>query len=413
MVFRELTIKEFDDFASNYNPVTPYQTSAYGITMSGENFYSYYLGLLDNDKVIGATLIIVKTDGSFKYGYAPRGILIDYLNESLLDTFSKELKKYLSKKDIVAIKLNPMIVRNIYDGNYNLSSTNPNYDSIYNILKRHGYNHLGYNNFFEAFKPRFEAIIELKKDYYSLFKNMSKQFRTKVRSAEVNGVRIYKGNYKTIETLYKQAQNKYPRKLAYFENLYNNFDKEQMVEVYYAKLDTSVFLKKNQEDYLEQETITNTINSQILNNRGKSHQKLINKKIEADKALNLYHEKLVRAINLTSSNPDGVILATVMTIKIKDTVKIMVDTYDKEFNNFNAKHLIIWKLIEKYAKEGYHYFNLGGITNKVDSRNKYYGLNAYKLGFGAKVYEYIGDLEFIASKGMYIMYRNTAPLFKK
>ena len=91
----------------------------------------------------------------------------------------------------------------------------------------------------------------------------------------------------------------------------------------------------------------------------------------------------------------------------------MIDAHDKNYTSFNAKHLMIWKLIEKYSKEGYRFFNLGGITWKVDSNNKYYGLNNYKLGFGSNVYEYIGDLEFITNKPLYLMYRNTGSLFKK
>ena len=72
-----------------------------------------------------------------------------------------------------------------------------------------------------------------------------------------------------------------------------------------------------------------------------------------------------------------------------------------------------FRWLAKYSKEGYRLFNLGGITWKVDNTNKYYGLNNYKLGFGSKVYEYIGDLEFVTNKPLYLMYRNTGNLFKK
>lgn len=413
MEFRELTIEEFDNFSSRFNPVTPYQTSAYGNTMTNEKYTSYYLGLVENNIVVAASYVMVKQEGSFKYGYSPRGFLIDYQNDELVDTFTKELKKYLSKKDVVALKINPMIVRNIYDSNYNLISSNPDYDKIFSNLKKCGYNHLGYNDYFESFKPRYEAIIDLSKDYISLFQNMTKPFRTKVRSAENNGVRIYKGSYENIELLYDQAKKKYPRELKYYQNLYTNFDKSNSIELYYAKLDVSVYLAKNQQEYLKQETYNNELNNEVLKNRGKSHQKLLNKKMDADKNLNLYHKKLTDSINLTSNYPDGIVLAVVLITKMNNTINIIIDSFDKRFNTFNAKHLIIWKLMEKYSKQGYHYFNLGGITNKVDKNNKYYGLNNYKLGFGSNVYEYIGDLELVTNRTKYIMYRNTAPIFKK
>src|SRR5574344_886323 len=93
MVFRELNAQEFDLFAKNYIPKTLYQTSSYGNTMISENFYSYYLGLEEDNKLVAATFVMVKTVGKFKYGYAPRGFLIDYNNTNLIETFTNEIKK--------------------------------------------------------------------------------------------------------------------------------------------------------------------------------------------------------------------------------------------------------------------------------------------------------------------------------
>jgi lipid II:glycine glycyltransferase (peptidoglycan interpeptide bridge formation enzyme) len=69
--------------------------------------------------------------------------------------------------------------------------------------------------------------------------------------------------------------------------------------------------------------------------------------------------------------------------------------------------------MEKYAKEGYTTFNLGGITNPLEKENKYKGLNDFKLGFGANAIEYIGDLELITNHPLYMIYRNMSPLRKK
>lgn len=69
--------------------------------------------------------------------------------------------------------------------------------------------------------------------------------------------------------------------------------------------------------------------------------------------------------------------------------------------------------MEKYAKEGYEKFNLGGISNpQLKDKNKYQGLNEFKLGFGAKAVEYIGDLELVTSHILYALYRNGSPFRK-
>ncbi|MBR1376615.1 MAG: peptidoglycan bridge formation glycyltransferase FemA/FemB family protein [Bacilli bacterium] len=411
MTFKELNKEEFDNFALNYIPSTPYQTSAYGETMKSQGYTPYYYGMNDNGNIVAATMVLVKLDGKFKYGYVPRGYLIDYKNKELLNEFTINLRKDLNSKNITAIKISPMIVKNIYNSKYELISSNPDYDLIFNNLKELGYTHLGYNNYFEGYKPRFDALLELNEDYFSLFNNMTKQFKTKVRSSENNGVRIHKGTPDEIKTLYEQAKNKYPRDLKYYEELYNNFKDD--VELYYAKIDPEVYLKKNQKEFVEIEKYANIANQNVMNNKGKSHQHELTKKMDADIALNNAKANLNKAVNLMARYPKGVIIATVLLIKTNNTITIMMDSFDRKYNSFNAKHLIIWKLIEKYAKEGYKFFNLGGITAKVDNKDKYYGLNSYKLGFGSKSYEYIGDLEFITNKPLYLMYKNTGNLFKK
>ena len=45
--------------------------------------------------------------------------------------------------------------------------------------------------------------------YLQLFKNIRKEFKTKIRSAEKNGVRIFKGNNDELDYLIKQVDKKY------------------------------------------------------------------------------------------------------------------------------------------------------------------------------------------------------------
>ena len=411
MQLKELTSETFDNFAISFSPNSPYQTSFYGDTMVKEGYNPIYLGLIDNDKILAATMILVQTDGKFKYGYVPRGYLIDFSNTLLVNEFSKQLKRYLSMKNIVAIKISPNLVKNIFNSNYELISKNDNYSNIFNNLMSNGYNHLGYNMLFESYKPRYDAVIDLNGDVYTLFNNMSKEYRTKVRSAEDNGIRIHKGTESNIETLYNQVKNKYPRGLDYFKDLYKNFNKKGLIELYYAKLEPNVYLKKNQLEYEKDDISAYQANEGVLRSTMKSDF-VLDRKMKADKALMISKAKLSDAVNLMRKYPDGVIVATVLVVKMNDTVTVLMDSFDRKYSSFNAKHLIIWKLIEKFSADGFKYFNLGGIAGRVEKTNKYYGLNSYKLGFGSRVYEYSGDFEFVTNMPLYLIYKNSF-LFKK
>ncbi|MEG0995021.1 MAG: peptidoglycan bridge formation glycyltransferase FemA/FemB family protein, partial [Bacilli bacterium] len=87
-----LSEKEFNDFSKNHELTSFYQTSMYGNSCKND-FSTHYIGIVDDNKLIGASLILYKKIFmNFKYAYAPRGILIDYTNKALLKDFTIKFK---------------------------------------------------------------------------------------------------------------------------------------------------------------------------------------------------------------------------------------------------------------------------------------------------------------------------------
>lgn len=401
MQIKQLTNEEFNIFKNSFKDSSIYQTVEYGFVMNHQGFDSVILGLVDNEEhIIGASLILIRKSKNTKYAYAPRGFLIDYTNYNLLEIFTNLLKKYLSKLGIVALRINPLIVKSIYDKKHNILSNNDYYNTIYNNLINLGYKHLGYNSYFEGLKPRFEAIIDIDKPYYLLFNDLNKEFRTKIRSASKNGIKIYNGD--NLEYLYLQTKKKYPRDLDYFKDCYKYFSKNNNIDFYYTKLDTKEYLKIKNKQLIEQEKIVNYYNEIVTKNL-----KNINLKITADKRYNELKLQLIEATNLLKNNPDGIITSSALVVKNKDEVYLLMDGYDNKFKSLNSKHLLLWKLIENYSIQNYKKFNLGGITNPFEKNNKYEGLNTFKLGFNSKVYEYIGDLELVCNNTKYFLIKNS------
>lgn len=398
MLIRELTNKEFDDFINNHNS-SLYQTKEYAFTMNRQNFDSMFIGMINGDEIVAASLILIEKKSGFKYAYAPRGFIMNFSDSALLKAFTEELKKFLSKKDVTAIKLCPPILKN-----------DPNYNFIYDSLKNLNYWHFGYNLYFEALKPRFEAVINMDKPYYELFNNIKKEFRTKIRSASNKGVVIHKGNETNLDLLYDLTKKKYVRDLKYFKDIYHYFGENKKVDFYYAKLDTKIHLDyiKKRFELLEEEN--EEINKNILDYRIVNNSKDINKKIESDNALSDAKKDLILATNLLSKHPNGIILASALIVKHKKEVYLLMDGYDKMYTNFNAKHLLIWKMIEKYSQAGYTKFNLGGITGPGIADNKFAGLNDFKLNFNAETIEYMGDLELIINQAKYFMLKKALPI---
>ena len=411
MYIKELTNAEFNSFTDSFNYSSIYQTSEYGFIMNTQNYTSIFLGMIDEyNKIVAASLILIEKTNMFKYAYAPKGYLIDYSNKELVIEFTRLIKEYLNKKKVMAIKINPMIVKSSYDYVTDTTNVNPYFEEQLDFLKSLDYYHLGFNNLFEAFKPRFDAIIDLSKPITTLFGNMNKNFKNKIKSADKNGVRIIKGTDSELDYLYDQVKNKYPRDKKYFENVLYFFKKRDMIDYYYAKLDTNEYLMNAQKKYQKQMEICNKLNNKLFKNLGKSNTKIINNKIFEENKLNELKNELIHATKLLKENPNGVILATMLIAKYREEVYILMDGYNKDFKKINAKHLMTWKLIEKYANEKYKRFNLGGMTNPNVKNEKYNGLNEFKLSFNARCVEYVGDLELITSPGIYNLYRNSKPI---
>lgn len=405
MTIKQLTNEEFKEFSKNFMPSSMFQTTYYAFTMNKQDFDCFYIGLVDNNTLKAASLIMVKKINGFKYAFAPRGILINYNDSILVGTFTKLMKQFLGKLDIVAIKISPLIIKNIYDKDGNKISSNPNFNNIFNNLKINGYYHLGYNNYFEALKPRFEAVININMPYPQLFNNINKHFRTKIRKAEKEGIKIFHGNENNLEYLYFHTKNKYPRDFEYFKDLYNSFDKDNLIDFYYSKLDTTQYLKVTQKLYSDYERLSEEINNQIIKNPF-DNEKLLNKKIIIDNKFEKYKLQLIKATEYLKQYPDGIILSSALVVKWQNEIYLIMDGYNNTFKHFNGKHLLLWKLLVRYSKLGFKNFNLGGISN-ITKPNKYKGLNEFKMNFNAKAIEYAGDFELITNKTLYFMWKNS------
>lgn len=394
MLIREINKEELNNYLSKI-PHSLYQTEEYAKTMEKQNFNIKILGLEENGNIIGSTILLITKKIGFTYAFAPRGFVIDYNNNLLLNKFTNEIKKYCKKNGIVAIKLNPRIIKEI-NGNIN-----NNYKDICSNLNKLKYIHLGYNDFFESFKPRFEAIIEIK-NKNEMFKNIKKEYRTKIRSAIDNGVKIHKGTYEDLKYLYLQTEKKYPRDLLYFQYLYYYFNQNKKIDLFYAKLDCEKLLNKFRNLYIKQEKICNEINNQM---EIEHSNKLTAIKIEADNLLGKYHDQLTTTTKMIQRYPKGIIIASALFIKEDNEVYMIMDGFDKNYKRYNAKHLLIWEALNYY--KNYKYLNLGGITSLKE--DKYKGLNNFKMNFGSTAYEYIGDLELICIPSKYFLLKNAMP----
>ena len=155
--------EEFDMFANKYENF--YQSSDYGMLMDRHGFDDYYLAMKDeNGNIKAATLILInKVFIGYKWGYCPRGFLIDYEDDTLLETFTKLIKEFLNRRNFMFIKIDPDIIHKSRD-NSGIEDGKIDNNKIIDKLKNLGYEHFGFNLYFETLKPRWNAIININKE---------------------------------------------------------------------------------------------------------------------------------------------------------------------------------------------------------------------------------------------------------
>lgn len=396
----KLSKEEFNSFIRDAKNTSLYQTSEYGLTMSKQGYQELFVGLKHQENIIAAALILIKNRFGFKYGYCPRGFIIDYNDYDLLEIWTKLLKRFLQDYRVVAIKLCPPI-----------KTDQENELIIINQLKKLGYYHFGYNNYFEALKPRFEAYINLDTSIDQLFFNIKKEYRTKIRSAHNHGIIIHKGELEDLVILHNQTKRKYIRDLKYYHELYQQFKSTASIDIFYAQFNTQDFLEKTKEEYEQIEKESDSINHQVLEEKMNSNS-FIEKKMTIDKKLSFLKEKLIEARKINNTFPNNINLASALIITHKEEAYLLIDGLNEKFKTFNAKHLLIWKLIENYHSLGYKIFNLGGMVNPKIENNKFSGLNQFKLSFNAQKIEYLGDFELIINKSHYFIFSKTNPISK-
>ncbi len=407
----QITKEEFDAFAENHPNKNFYQTSSYGMLMDRHSFDDYYLALKDNITIKAATLILIdKVLFGYKWGYCPRGFLIDFNDSKLLETFTNLLKEYLNKRNFMFIKIDPYIIYKSRDKNGNETGEIDN-SNIINTLLNLGYEHNGFNLNFENMKPRWNAVITTNAEE-PLFSRYNKEIRNKIRKAEKMGIEVIKGTPESVKQFYSLIDKKHSRKLNYYLDMMEILGKKDMFEIYFSVLNTARYIEKSQKAFSEEEQRNNEINQELEENINSNNTtSIIKRKMASDAILNSCKQNIINATNLYKQYPEGVIIGANAIIKYNKEIFFLIDGYKQEFKNYCPNHYAKFQIIEKYRKEGYTRMHLNGISGDFKNKdNPYRGLTRFKLGFAANIEEYIGEFTLVINKGKYKRFNKLNPI---
>ena len=392
MELRELTKKEFDQFALNHPLGSFQQTSFWGRFMEGDKFHAYYVGGFIKEHLVGASLLLSyeRKKGKERLFYAPRGFLIDYKNEELLKEFTEEVKKFIIEKHGVFLKIDPYIL--VRDRN---SEGNIIEGGVYNDFVEVNLTNANFVKVNDRIQPKWLSRINLKeKTIDDIFNNFSSKARQTVRRNERLGFKVRDFDFKDIDKFIDIINNesrKYntivPTKTFYLD-LKQTFDGNiKFMEVYFKKDEvTSNIDKMISEVRKEKEVrINNYHNSKM------TAEYFIDKELEDEEEI----KRLESLKEYFSKCSDDVSMGIYMFITIGNEVVALNGGIVDEYNKLDASYTLHYEMIRYAIENGYKYYNLYEIGDINDSNNKLKNSYNYKKNFGGEVIELVGEYDLV------------------
>ena len=412
----QLSPKQFDNY-SFYHPLhTYYQTSAYGSLMQSTGYLANYYGFIDdNGRLVGASLILTKKlMGNYDYAYAPRGFLTNYQDRNLVADITRNIKGFLEQEKTVFLKIDPPVFNNLRNKNGEIIPS-PYSNNTVGFLQKIGYNYFGESKFFGTLKPRWNAILQLNMPSKKLFENLDNSVRNKIRKAQSRGIEVVRAelNPENLEIFYSFVAKKHTRKLNYYKSLAKTF--QNNFEIYFARLNSDLYLKNIKILYEAEYTKNESINLQIQEAGAAKNisPKLTNTKMTSDKLLQTYKNEMNIATELFKKFPKGIIIGTIAVISQGKKVELLIDGLNESYKLYYPTFLLKWYIIETFGKRGYKVFDMNAITGYFKDNNKFRGLNEMKLGYNSDVIEYIGEFDLVIKPERYALYSRKSSLSKK
>ena len=409
MKVQEIDKEIFAEFAKQHILKNYFQTKEYGNIMTYSEFEVMYIGGYKDDTLVAASLILYKSIApSIKYGYAPRGFLINYYDTELLKEFTKGVKDFFFRKAYAFIKINPEVTYSMVNFDNKTKTVNSKSEELINILKELGYDKLKDNLYFESLLPKYTPVINLNNFDDS---HLDEKLLSELKNNDSKGIYIMKGNENDIDSFYPFVEEKDNKTISYYKIFYEKFKESNMVDLLLLNLDYDEYAKYLQRRLIKEQELNDEINAEFKSDI--KNNDLYKRKIESDNLLNdISYDISLANIKMQESVLRDVYGAALIT-KYEGRITIVISGQKSDFRLLDAKSYMFYTIIQEYKNEGYDYIDLNGITGDFTNNNPYKKLNEFKLKFKPSIFEYIGEFDLIVNKPLYQLLSSTNKIQKE
>lgn len=393
MNLKEIKANELDEFVYNSSYSHFMQTSAWGDVSKSRGYTPIYLGLFDNDKLVGTALLLKKKVLNYSTYYCPRGFILDYSNKELIKEMIDNLKKYVKDNGGLYFKINPSLIIAKLDDEANRIETNDDNLSLIDFFKENGGAFRGFTTkFSESSAPRFTFRVDVSKSKEDIFNSLHNTTKKILKDNNPYGIEITKNDSKALDDFYKVMKETSIRKkmyiesFDYFKNFYELLSKKNEADIYVASVNTNnlkdIFNKKLND-------VDNEINEVNKRPDGpKKDNKLKDLDQKRNKVLKLKKE-------VDELKEEKIILSSIITAKFKDKVWTIHGGNGDKLLFLNANYELYYHILLDSKDNGYDIVDFYGSEGKVDKNSEIYGIYLFKLRFGGDFDEFVGEFDFV------------------
>ena len=388
MKFQEITEKEYREFWENHPLKTFLSAPEISKLREKSNWTTYYVGVKEEKKLIAATMLLSHKRHFGKYEfYSPRGYLLDFKNEELLEFFTNELKKYIKDKKGYVLRIDPYVIYKERDIDGNIVEDGIDNSDVVNNLQNLGFKKVKTENM-EQVGWMFSLNLDGKTEE-QILKEMKPNTRNTIRKAEKFGITVNEISYDELDRFQNimvetgERKGFGVRKLSYFQEMYKLFHDKNEVKYFITELDLNAYIKRLEEEKQEKEEKLNSLSDAKYNDGQKKN--LTNEIASLDKRI-IDSNKIKE-----ESGKEVITLSGSMFMLIQPEVIYLSSGNYEEYMKFNSQYLIQWELIKYGIENGFKKHNFYGIPANINEHPKDYGIYEFKRGFNGVVEELIGE----------------------
>ena len=394
--YENISRETFDQYVSTCESKSIFQSSKWADLK--QEWEPLFTAIKENQTIVAASLVLIrKLPMGYTLFYLPRGPIIDYFNQGLLNFYFDQLKQTAKKHKAVMIKIDPNIVIESLPIK-NFQKKNKTITELEN-LNSCGFKHLGFGKgLYDYSQPRYDACLYYQENIEEQLKVMPAYKQSK--TAQKKGVYIKELKYDELSVfselmkLTEQRKGVRLRNLEYFQRMAQVFGDNCYVVV--AMLDQK---QRIAECLLKISELKISLeNNKISNNK---LNQTTNQITSLEKEVAFLKEKIEKYGN-------AVAISGQLALRDSKTCYLLYAGTNIEYKKYYGPYLAYFARIKWGFKHGCTVCNYGGLPGTLDD-----GLTEFKSHFNPNIDEYIGEFDLVIKRFVYICLTSLLPIYKK